>query len=176
MEENSILVPQVGDVLFFSPDLNDNFDRLIIAAQAAAGYGSQEFCHVELVISPRYTVGAVTPTVRIGNISSINPTAIARPAYTIPDGAGLAADYAISQVGKPYNIPGVVLLGLNTFIPAWKRVLASGANLVAQQFAFCSQLVAGAMTQGGYTPYELAAMTSPAMLAQVLNPVPFTQP
>lgn len=159
---------QRGDVALYAPDPTSEVDRLIIAAQAAAGY-QQRFVHCELFLDDWFLIGAVEPAVRLGNLGLLSPVRIVTPPWTSADGPRLAAEYAAKQVGSAYNLPGVVLTGLGLVVPAWKHALMAGAEAFGRHLAYCSQLVTNALLAGGLTPPDAASMSSPAGLAAWLG-------
>lgn len=160
---------QRGDVALYAPDPNSEIDRLILAAQSAAGFVGR-FVHIEIGIDDRYLVGAVEPVVRVGPLGKLQPAAIVTPPW--PDAAAAAeraADYAVSQIGVRYDTIGVALFGLSLIAPAWKTVLLHGTEAFERHAKFCSALVVNALLAGGLTPPDAASASSPAGLAAWLG-------
>lgn len=159
---------QRGDILFFAPDPTSAVDRLVIACQQRAGYPAR-FVHCEVAIDERYSVGAIWPQVRIAAAATLGAAVIVTPPWRTAQGPDHAADWAIAQIGVPYNVPGLAALGVGLVVPAWKHALTQDTAAFTRQLDFCSQLAARFLLTDGVTPPDPAAATSPAELAAWLK-------
>lgn len=138
---------RAGDVLFYHADLDNQIDRCIVAAQAAAGLPSWA-SHVALAISPDYIVEAVAPLVRVSALRLRPPAAWATPDYA----DRLAAmDYAVASIGKPYALVGVAAFGMGLIVPSFADRLADVTRALDTLTLWCSEEVAQSLVAGGCT-------------------------
>jgi len=156
---------QAGDVLFYPADPTSTIDRLIVAAQAAAGLPS--WCsHVAIAIDADYLVEAMTPVLRVSALRLRRPAVWASPTYT---NRLAATDYAVASIGKLYAVVGVAAFGMGLVVPSLADRIADVTHALNDGTLWCSEEATRSLVAGGVDVGVPPERCSPGHLVRYYN-------